>query len=241
MKRFGKLLIVSVLSVLLVGCGKDRTREEKVSAMIDQVNSPFLIVNVNLQNLMDKSEVMKEGTLPFTYYQVISFFLAAELTGIDYDTDAQLVVSEGKAFLPNFYGIFKIKDEKLFKTLLEEEANATIQEKDGMQYAIKESEQYCLVWNDEFAVISNIPIDFASLLSGGSGKEGQKMVDKNIEMIKSAKKGELNTDYVDFLSKDADLAMLYDGKGVYSYMSAMSMEDNEALEQMKVLSVLHEF
>ncbi|MCB9224074.1 MAG: hypothetical protein H6582_07870 [Crocinitomicaceae bacterium] len=235
MKLVGKVLLVSVLSILIVGCKKDRTREEKVSAMIDKVDSPFFIANVNLQNLMDKSEIMKEGTLPFTYYQVISFFLAVELTGIDYDTDAQIIVGEGKAFLPNFYGIFKVKDEALFTTLLEKEANATIQEKDGMKYAIKESEQYCVVWNEEFAVISNIPLDFASMLTGGGGKEGQKMVDKNIEMINYGEEGEVNADYVTFLTKDADLSMLYNGKGFYSYMSSMAMEDKEEVEKMKDL------
>lgn len=235
MKKIGKVLVISILSVLIVGCGKDRTREEKVSAMIDKVDSPFFIANVNLQNLMDKSEIMKEGTLPFTYYQVISFFLAVELTGIDYNTDAQLVVGEGEAFLPNFYGIFKVENQELFTTLLETEANATIQEKDGMKFAIKESEQYCVVWDEDFAVISNIPINFASLLSGSSAKEGQKMVDRNIEMIKAAEDGEVNSDYVNLLSKEADMAMMYNGKGFYSYMLTMAVDNKEDMEKMKDL------
>jgi hypothetical protein len=235
MKRFVKILSISVLTILIVGCSADRTREEKVSAMIDKVDSPFFIANMNLQNLMDKSEIMKEGTLPFTYYQVISFFLAVELTGIDYDTDVQVIVGEGKAFLPNFYGIFKVKDEKLFTTLLETEANATIQEQDGMKFAIKESEQYCVVWDEEFAVISNIPMDFASLLSGGSAKEGQKMVNKNIEMIKAGNEGEINEDYKTFLGKEADMSMLYNGKGFFSYMLTMSMDDSEEMEKLRDL------
>jgi hypothetical protein len=235
MRIVGKVLMVSVLSVLIIGCSKDRTREEKVSAMIDKVDSPFFIANMNLQNLMDKSEVMKEGTLPFTYYQVISFFLAVELTGIDYSTDAQIVVGEGEAFLPNFYGFFKIKDQELWANLIETEANAEVKEKDGLSYAIKESEQYCVVWDEEIAVISNIPMDFAAMLTGGSGKEGQKMVDKNIEMIKAAEEGEINQDYADFLAKEADMSMLYNGKGFYSYMSSMAMDDKEEMEKLKDL------
>lgn len=232
MKVFYKILMVSVLGLVVLSCSKDRTREQKVSAMISEIDSPFLVGSMNLQNLMDKSEVMEEGTLPFTYYQVISFFLAVELTGIDYNTDAQFVMGKGESFLPQFYGIFKVDKDELFTTLLEVEANAEIKEKEGYKYAIKDKESYCLAWNEEFAVISNIPMDFAALLSG-KGKGGEKQIDKNIAIIKASEDGEINEDYVAFLEKDADVAMMYDGRPFYQYMKSMSMEESEDLEKMK--------
>ncbi len=233
MKNFGKILVVSALSIVLIGCGSGRTREQKVSAMMNKIDSPFFVANTNLQNLMDKSEVMKEGTIPFTYYQVLTFFLAVELTGIDYSTDVQLIVGEGESFVPNFYGIFKVENEELFKELLETEANADIKEKDGMQYVIKDKEQYCLVWDKEFAIISSIPMDFAAMISGNGGKQGQKMIDRNIEVIKAAEDGEVDDDWVDFLTNESDISLHYDGEGFYSYMETMAMDDKEDMEKMK--------
>lgn len=234
MKVLSKVLLLVLAVSLLSACGKDRTREQKVSAIISKINSPFVIANVNLQNLMDKSAVMEEGTLPFTQYQVLSFFLAKEVTGIDYDTDAQFIMGKGESFIPNFYGIFKVKDEALFVELLEVEANAKIEEKDGMKYAIKDSEGYCVVWNEEFAIISNIPMDLAAFLSGKKDG-GQKMVDKNIELIKAAEEGEINEEYVAFMEKGSDIAIAFDGEPFYNYLESVSMEDNEELEKMKDL------
>ena len=233
MNKLSKLLIVSVLSLFILSCGAERTREQKVSAMINRIESPFFIGSMSIQTLMDKSEIMKEGTLPFTYYQVISFFLDVNLTGIDYDTKAQFVVGEGESFLPNFYGIFKVGKEETFVKLLEVEAGAEIKEKEGMKYTVKDKEGYCVVWNEEFAVVSNIPMDLAAMLSGKGGKQGEKMIDKNIEIIKAAEEGEVNDKYVSFLEKDADLAMLYDGKGFFEYMTLMSMDDSEELEKVR--------
>lgn len=221
--------------MLIVSCGTDRTREQKVSSMINGMDAPFLIADMSIQTLMDKSEVMEEGTLPFTYYQVITFFLAKDLTGIDYNTNAQFVVGEGEFFLPNFYGIFKIEKEELFIELLEVEANAEIKEKDGMKYAIKGTEGYCVVWNEEFAVISNIPQDISSMITGDATEQGEKMITKNIELIKSGDEGTVNDEYVAFLKKDADISMMFDGKGFYEYMSLMTLEEDEDLEKVKDL------
>ncbi|MEO9533130.1 MAG: hypothetical protein ABJG68_09350 [Crocinitomicaceae bacterium] len=236
MKNLRRAFALALIAIVVVSCGKERTREEKVSAMIQQVDSPFFVASMNLQTLMDKSEVMKEGTIPFTYYQVISFFLDVELTGIDYGTDVQVIVGEGESFTPNFYGIFKVNDQEKFKGLLETEANAEVKEKDGMNYAIKDSEHYCLVWNDDMAMISSIPINLAAMFTGKGGKEGEKMVDKNIAIINAATEGEIDEDWKTFLTKDADIAMHYDGEGFYDYMTMMSMGEEEELEKMKELN-----
>src|SRR5687768_11790967 len=160
MKKKISLLLASVLSIyFFAGCSAERSREDKVSAMISKVESPFLVVSTTPQNLMDKSGVM-DGVLPFTYELVLSFFIDEAVTGIDYSVKSQIVVGKGESFQPSFYGIFKVKDEKKFVDLIEKEANAAIVEKEGMKTAIKESDGYVVVWNDEFAVISNISVDF---------------------------------------------------------------------------------
>jgi len=233
MKLFKKVLVLTVLTIIVTSCGADRTREQKVSAMMSKIDSPFFVANMNLQNLMDKSEIMKEGTIPFTYMEVLGFFLKAEVTGIDYSTDVQIIVGEGESFTPNFYGIFKVGDQEKFTDLMETEANAEIKEKDGINYAIKESEMYCVVWDEDIAIISNIPINLMAMLSGG-GDEGQKMVNKNIDVLKASEEGEIDEEWEKFLGKDADISMRYDGVGFYDYYEMMQMgeEEVEGMEDM---------
>jgi len=233
MNRIAKILIVSTLLLTIVGCSSDRTREQKVSAMIGEIEKPYIVANLSLQNLMDKSAVMEEGTLPFTYYQVISFFLDKKLTGIDYNTKIQAVAGEGESFIPNFYGIFKIEDEKLFAELVEVEANAEVKEKEGMKYVVKEKEMYCMVWKDDIAIISNIPMDLMSMLMGGGDGQGEKMIDKNIAIIKAAEEGEVDEEWVEFLNKDSDIAIHYDGEAGYSYALDMAVDNREEVEEMR--------
>jgi len=233
MKKKISLLFATVLSIyFFTGCSAERTREEKVSAMINKVESPFLVVSMTPQNLMDKSGVM-DGVLPFTYELVLSFFIDEAVTGIDYGTKTQVVVGKGESFQPSVYGIFKVKDEKKFVELIEKEANATIVKKDGFRTAIKESDGYAVVWNDEFAIISNIPIDIMAMLSGKSGGGGDKTVTKLIDIIKNADEGEVNLTYSDFLKKEADLSVYYDGKGFYGFMEDMMGEEAGDMAPMK--------
>ena len=126
-----------------------------------------------------------------------------------------------------------MKDEVKFKELIEKEANASIVEKDGMKTAIKEKDGYAVVWNEEFAIISNIPIDFTAMFNGGGSGQGDATVTKLIELIKAGDDGEVNTTYADFLKKDADISMYYDGKGFYGFMKDMMGEDAEEIEKMK--------
>lgn len=233
MKKYLSYVSVFLLSIYLVsGCSTKRTREDKVAAMINKVESPFLVVSMTPQNLMDKSGIL-DGVLPFTYELILGFFIDEAVTGIDYSVKSQIIVGKGESFQPSFYGVFKVKDEKKFIELIEKEANATIVEKEGMKTAIKESDGYALVWNEEFAVISNIPFDFMAMLSGKGGNGGDKTVGKIIELIKAADEGEINTTYADFLKKDADVAMYYDGKGMYAYMQDMLGEEAGDLEKMR--------
>jgi len=233
MKRTIKLLIVSVLSLYFItGCSADRTREDKAAAMIGKIDSPFFVVSMTPQNLMDKSGIL-DGVLPFTYELVLAFFIDESVSGVDYSVKTHIVVGKGESFQPNFYGIFKVKDEKKFVDMIEKEANADIVEKDGFKTAVKESDGYAVVWNEEFAIISNIPMDFAAMLNGTSGGGGEKTVNSLIEIIKAGDDGEVNATYAAFLNKDADLSMYYDGKGFYGYLSSMMGEASEDVEKMK--------
>lgn len=226
------LLSVLSLALLIVSCGKDRTREEQVSAMITKVESPILIMSMTPQNILDKSGI-RDGVLPFTYDMLLTFFIDETVTGIDYSVKSQIVVGKGESFQPSVYAIFKLKDEKKFIELLETEANATVVEKEGMKTAIKESDNYAVVWNEEFAIMSTIPIDIMAMLSGQGGGGGDKAVNKMIEMIKAGKDAEPNQTYTDFLNKAADISLFYDGKGMYAYMHELMAEDAEELEKAR--------
>ena len=230
---FRKILSFALLSLILFSCGADRTREQKMAAMMNEIKSPFFASSFNLQTLMDKSEIMKEGTIPFTYLEILSFFLESDVTGIDYGSNAHIVIGEGKSFTPGMYGFFKVGDQKKFKELIEKEAGAEIKEKEGYQYAIKEADHYCVVWKDDFAMITDIPIDLASLFSGG-GKEGEKKVSANIRVLKAAEEGEIDADWEEFFSNTSDMAMRFNGAGFYNYMSVMS-PDKDELEELKEL------
>lgn len=228
MKRL--IFLLPVLALIAFGCGTERTREDKVSAIINKVDSPFFIVNTTPRNLIDKSGAM-DGALPYTQEMLLGFFIDEEVTGVDYDIDVQIIVAKGPSFAPNFYGIFKIKNEIAFIELMETEANAEIQEKDGFKYVIKESDMFAVVWNEEFAIASNIPLDFADMLSGGSSKQGPKTVDKSIALIQAAEEGEINDTYKGLVENESDIAMRFEGKGFYQYLKEMSMMgDDEELE-----------
>lgn len=216
MKNSKKVNVVVVLIAFLglfSSCSADRTREDKVAAIINKVDSPFLIVNASPKKLIEKSGAM-DGALPFTQKMLVGFFIDESVTGVDYETDIQLIVGKGQSFSPDFYGIFKLKNEEAFKTLLTEEANADVIEKDGFKYVIKEEDMYVMVWNEEFVIASNIAMDLASLMGGGSGgNQGMKAVDKCIALITAADEGEVNEDYKNSLKMDRMWRCLLWGKG----------------------------
>lgn len=226
-------LIVLVFSVS--SCGTDRTREEKISAIINSIDSPMLIVNTGPGELIEKSGSM-DGALPFTQEMLVGFFIDEAVTGVDYDENVQVIIGKGKSFMPNYYGIFKLKNEAAFIDLLKVEANADVQEKDGFKYVIKGGgDNYVIVWNEEFAMASNIPVDFMSMMSGGgdASKEGNATVEKLIRFITSAEEGEINDEYTTFLKHKSDLAISVIGKGLYGYLNEMSMGEADEIAAYK--------
>lgn len=225
---------VLTLALFVIGfasCTTERTREEKVSAIIGKIESPFFVVNMTPGNIMEKSGAT-DGALPYTQEMLLGFFIDEEITGVDYDVPVQVVVSKGGGYTPNFHGIFKMKNEVAFKELLETEANADISEKDGFQYVMKESDSYVIVWNEEFAIATSIPMDLATMFSGGS-KDGMKTVDKTIALIEAAEEGEINEYYKTFLDDSSDIAMRFEGEPFYAYVEEMSMGMSEDLNANK--------
>lgn len=225
------VLLLALFVTGFVSCTAERTREEKVAAIIGKIESPFFIINTTPGNIIEKSGAT-DGALPYTQEMLLGFFIDEEVTGVDYDVDVQVVMGRGGGFTPNFYGIFKLKNEVAFKELLETEANAEIKEKDGYQYVLKEGDSYVIVWDEEFAIATSIPMDISAMFSGGS-KEGMKTVDKTIALIEAAEEGEVNELYKTFLENDADISMRFEGKPFYGYLEDVSMGMNDELEESR--------
>ena len=226
---FQSFIVLTTMMLVITSCSSDRSREEKVAAMISTIDSPFLVVNTLPGDLIKKSGAM-DGALPFTQEMMVGFFLDEAVTGVDYDVNLQIIVGKGESFTPNFYGIFKLKDEAVFVELLETEANAEVLEKEGYKYIIKASDNYVIVWNDEFAIASNIPTDIMTMMMGGGAKEGDATVDELIAMLESAEEGEVNDEYLTFLSHKADVSLSFIGKGFYQYSLEMSMGETDDIE-----------
>tara|TARA_B110000037_G_scaffold129181_1_gene146723 strand:+ start:22580 stop:24193 length:1614 start_codon:yes stop_codon:yes gene_type:complete len=227
------VVLLALFVAGIASCSADRTREEKVSAIIGKIESPFFVMNMTPGNIIEKSGAT-DGALPYTLEMLLGFFIDEEITGVDYSLPVQIIMGKGGGYTPKFYGIYKLKDEVAFKELLETEANATISEKDGFQYVLKESDNYVLVWDEDIAIATSIPMDLASVFSGGS-KDGMKTVDKTIELIKAAEEGEVNEFYQTFLENTSDIVIRFEGEPFYSYAEEMSMGMSDDLNKNKDL------
>ena len=106
--------------------------------------------------------------------------------------------------------------------------------KDGYKYVIKDADQYVIVWKDEFAVASNIPLDLLGMLSGGLN-QGMSAVNKNIRLMEAVDGGEVNAEYLSFLQNEADLSARFSGKGFYTYLANATMGDESIKKNKKTL------
>ncbi len=210
MKRVSIIIIGIVLTLGVTSCGSNRTYQEKVSAMISKIKSPFLITSLKPQNLIDKSGVNEDGVLPYTYQTLTSFFLQEEGTGVDYDERLQIVLAKGP-MIPNIYGFFRIQDQALFKEMVKSELNAKIKDKEGTSYFIKDKDGYVLAWQDGIGMVANIPFDIKAMFSGG-GDDGHKTLNRMIALFEASTEAEINKDYQTFLTKsdDVDLYLMPD-------------------------------
>jgi hypothetical protein len=155
-----------------------------------------------------------------------------EETGIDNNEQIQFIAGKGSGVgLPDFYGIFKVKDHEKFNIMLKKELNADIKEKKGINYFSKSKDNYVMVWNDEFAIAGSVPINFSSLFGGGD--ESSKTVNKCINLLKEASSSKVDSKYVDFLKKDADVATYFETKGLVDYLSNSKVLDKDDIVAYK--------
>ena len=114
MKKISILLALSLLVAISTACKTEQTRQEKVSVIINKIDSPFFIATLTPQNIIDKSGAT-DGVLPFTYETLVGFFMLEEETGIDNNTQVQLIAGKGSGIgVPNMYAIFKVSDQVKF-------------------------------------------------------------------------------------------------------------------------------
>ena len=220
MKKLSKVLAIIVLTSVMFSCGQKRTYQEKVSAMVSKVKAPFLIGSLNLQNLIDKSAVNEDGVLPYTYQTLTSFFLQEEGTGVDYDENIKIVLAKGP-MLPNMFAFFKIQDQSLFKEMIKAELNAKIKDKDGTNYFIKNKEGYVVAWQDETAIVANIPFDIKAMFSGNAD-DGHKTLNRMITLFEAADEGKINKDYQTFLTKNNDINLFLMPDSLVDYVNQMN-------------------
>ena len=231
MKRISILLALSLLVVISTACKSEQTRQEKVSVIINKIDSPFFIATITPQNIIDKSGAT-DGVLPFTYETLVGFFMLEEETGIDNNTQVQLIAGKGSGIgVPNMYAIFKVNDPVKFDEMIEKELNATIKEKDGFKTIAKKKDNYVMVWNGEFAIAANVPINLASLFGGGD--ETGKSINRCIKLLSDSDDDEVNQGYVDFMNKEDDIAAYFDSEGLIGFLAGMDMIEKEEIKNMK--------
>ncbi|WP_027420169.1 hypothetical protein [Crocinitomix catalasitica] len=227
-----KIIGVFALILFIASCGSDRTREEKLAAIISQIESPYFMVNVNAGDLIKKSGVLN-GALPFMFEQIADGYMDAEKTGIDVQTNLQVVIGDNGASFPSVYGLFKLSNEKAFREFLEEEAGLEILEMDKFAYASSVNEGYVVVWNEEFVMVNNIPFNMESLYSGEGEMADVETVKNCIQLLKTANKAEINDTYLTFIEKEGDANFAFDGKNFYQFLNRASNGANDELISQK--------
>lgn len=230
MKRFTQFSIMLITLSFLGACSTTKTRNDKVSAIINGIDNPVLISSFNPQNLIDKSG-LNDNVLPYTEGVFAQYLASSEETGIDYSEQVQIVVSKGKGLSPFIYAIFKVKDNEMFKVVVKEELSATVKEKDGYQYFAKD--ESVVVWNEEFAIHSNISKSMADMFTGSNKKFVDERLNKLISLIELADKGESNETYTDFLNHQADVSIHYDSEGMYKTILGVQSSLNQKSDELK--------
>jgi len=220
MTNFKLILTVVLVNLLLISCNTERSRQEKVSTMISSINSPFFITTLTPENLIEKSGV-EDGVLSYTEQTLVSFFISSENTGIDNTAQVQIIAGKGSGMTPDVYSIFKLNNAEKFKTLIKKELGEEVKEKEGYNYFVYDN-YYVIAWKGQFAVGCNTTIDFKAMF-GGKGSSNSKTINKCISVLKAANNSDLNTDYIDFLSKDNDISTYFDAKNTFAYLKSMKI------------------
>ena len=239
MKNLNHILTLTLLSLILIGCNTERTRQDKVSAMINSINSPFFITTLTPQSLIEKSGI-EDGVLSYTEQTLVSFFISSENTGVDNTAQVQIIAGKGSGMTPDVYSIFKLNNADKFETLIKKELGAEVKEKEGYNYFVYDN-YYVIAWQGEFAVGCNTTIDFASMF-GGKGSSNSKTVNKCISLIKAGSDGDVSSDFSSFLSKTNDISTYFDAKNVFSYLKTMKVLNTKDIKkyETKYGNTIHE-
>ncbi len=228
MKNFKIILTIALVNLLLISCNTERTRQDKVTAMISSIDSPFLIATLTPQNLIEKSGI-EDGVLSYTEQTLVSFFISSENTGIDNTEQVQIIAGKGTGMTPDIYSIFKLSNAEKFEALIKKELGEDVKEKDGFKYFVYDN-YYVIAWQGEFAVGCNTAIDFNTMFSG-KGSSNNKTINKCITLLKAGDTGTLNTEYNDLLSKDNDISTYFDAKNTFAYLKKMKLVNAKDLKK----------
>lgn len=208
-------------------------RKDRVAAIVGELEDPFVSVTFSPQVLMDKSGV-KNGALPFTYEAFATFFLSEEKTGIDNDGQMQVIVENSGGMVPNAYVFVPLNNADVFKTLVEKELGAKVQEKNGAYYFRKDDDNYVVAWKGDIAIISNIPFSFNNLFSKGTNVS-KKAAIHLVTLLNEVSKSNINKEFRQFFDKEGDVLLYANGQTAYRFidgMQFMSKKDKAQLESV---------
>ena len=233
MTRFGKALLALAAVVLLVGCGNDMSKKDKVSAMIGSMNSPFFVGAFTPDNISQKSGI-NDGVLPMTYETMISFVFSDSETGIDTKSQVQIVGAKGDGMIPNVFGFVPLSNADKFQTLVKKELNASVQVKDGVSYFRKDKDNYVVAWKDDIAVITNVPVNLENIFSK-STLDSKKAAIGLVNMINGISKSNIDANYRQFLDKEGDIITYANGQSAYDLLSDLRFIRSKHKKEVKAL------
>ncbi|MFK8039517.1 MAG: hypothetical protein AB8B74_14585 [Crocinitomicaceae bacterium] len=227
-------LTVILVSLFQSSCDNAKMdRKDKVAAIVGELQDPFLSATFTPQVLMDKSGV-KEGALPFTYEAFATFFLSEKKTGIDNDGQVQIVVENSGGMVPNGYVFIPLVNASQFRTLVEKELSAKVQEKNGAQYFRKDDDNYVVAWKDDLAILTNIPLSLDNLFSKGTN-ESKKAAIHLVNLLNEVSKKNIHEEFRQFFDKEGDVLIHGNGQTAYKLIDGMRFVSKKEKAQLKSL------
>ena len=220
-KKLLKFSLILVLLVSFASCKENITRKDKVAAMIGSMDSPFFVAAFTPENLIEKSGV-REGALPLTYETFISFLFLETATGIDNNAQVQLSATKGEWMTPNVHAFIPLKDAKKFEDIVKKELGAKIQEKDGVKFFRKDSDNYVAAWKEDLLVVTNVPFNLENIFTK-SANDSKKAAVRLVNMINGVNVDNINENYRNFLDKEGDVITYFHGQSAYEMLSRIKL------------------
>ncbi len=233
--KWSKLGVITILmgTMLFVSCKENLNHKDRVAAIIGKLDSPFLMGTFVPENLIDKAG-LKEGALPFVQQTVASFFMKEEKTGINNKEQVQFVMAKGEGSFPQAYVFIPLKNAEKFKKLVQTELSAEVQEKDGAYYFRKDADNYLVVWKEDLAIVSNIPISLENILSSG-GISSKKAALSIVNLMNQAATSDIAPTYRSFMDKTGDIQMYMHGQNAYNMVKEIRFFPSKYKRQLKTL------